>query len=151
MYSCHLFLISPGTLRILLFLPFIVPILTWNIPLISLFLKRSLVFPILLLSFLSLHCFFFFFFKKVFFSFLAISGTLHSVFPPLPCLLLFFFPQLFVKLPHTSLCLLAFLFLRDGLVTISCILLQTSIHSSLGTLSTRSNPLHLFIIPTVWS
>ena len=38
------------------FCPFFVPIFTWNIPLSSLiFLKRSLVFPTLLFSFISLH------------------------------------------------------------------------------------------------
>ena len=39
------------------FLSFIMPILPWNIPLISpVFLKRSLVFPILLFSSIYLHC-----------------------------------------------------------------------------------------------
>ena len=50
-YSCHLFLISSASLRSI---PFIEPIFAWNVPLMSLFfLKRSLVFPILLFS-----CFF---------------------------------------------------------------------------------------------
>ena len=49
-HSCHLFLISSAYFRSILSLSFIVPIFTWNIPLLSLiFLKRSLVFPILLL------------------------------------------------------------------------------------------------------
>ena len=44
-YSCHLFLISPVSVRSLPFLSFIVPILAWNVPLISLiFLTSSLVF-----------------------------------------------------------------------------------------------------------
>ena len=51
-YSCHLFLISFASVRSILFLPFIVPIFAWNVPLASLiFLKRSLVFPILLYFF----------------------------------------------------------------------------------------------------
>ena len=55
-YSCHLFLISSASIRSLPFLSFIVPIFVWNFPLISLiFLKRSLVFPILLFSSISLH------------------------------------------------------------------------------------------------
>ena len=55
-YSCHLFLISYASVRSIPFLSFIEPIFAWNIPLVSLiFLKRSLVFPILLLSSISLH------------------------------------------------------------------------------------------------
>ena len=55
-YYCHLFLISSTCVRSILFLSFIVPIFVWNIILVSLiFLKRSLVFPILLFSSISLH------------------------------------------------------------------------------------------------
>ena len=47
-YSCHLFLISSAYVRSIPFLSFIEPIFAWNVPLVSLiFLKRSLVFPIL--------------------------------------------------------------------------------------------------------
>ena len=47
--SCHIFLISYASVRSITFLSFIVPIFAWNVPLVSLiFLKRSLVFPILL-------------------------------------------------------------------------------------------------------
>ena len=50
-YSCHLFLISSASVRSIPFLSFIVPIFAWNIPLVYLiFLKRSLVFPTVLLS-----------------------------------------------------------------------------------------------------
>ena len=52
-YSCHPFLISSASLRSIPFLSFIVPIFVWNIPLISLiFMMRSLVFPILLFTFI---------------------------------------------------------------------------------------------------
>ena len=55
-YSCHLFLRSSVSVRSILFLSFNVPIFPWNVPLVSLiFLKRSLVFPILLFSSISLH------------------------------------------------------------------------------------------------
>ena len=55
-YSCHLFLIYSASVRSLTFLSFIEPIFTWNIPLVyRIFLKRSLVFPILLFSSISLH------------------------------------------------------------------------------------------------
>ena len=51
MYLCHLFLISSASVRSILFLSFIVPIFAWNVLLLSLiFLKRSLVFLILLFS-----------------------------------------------------------------------------------------------------
>ena len=55
-YCCHLFLISSAYVRSIPFLFFIEPIFAWNVPLVSLiFLKRSLVFPILLFSSISLH------------------------------------------------------------------------------------------------
>ena len=55
-YSYHLFLISSASVRSILFLSFIVSIFAWNVPLVSLiFLKSSLVFPILLFSSTSLH------------------------------------------------------------------------------------------------
>ena len=50
-YSCHPFLIASASVKSILFLSFIVPIFAWNVPLVSLiFLKRSLVFPILLFT-----------------------------------------------------------------------------------------------------
>ena len=56
MYSCHLFLISSASVRSIPFLFFIEPIFAWNVPLVSLiFLKRSLVFPTLFFSSISLH------------------------------------------------------------------------------------------------
>ena len=56
LYSCHLFLISSASVRFIPFLSFIEPIFAWNVPLVSLiFLKRSLVFPILLFFSISLH------------------------------------------------------------------------------------------------
>ena len=55
-YFYHLFLISSASVRPIPFLSFIQPIFAWNVPLVSLiFLKRSLVFPILLFSSISLH------------------------------------------------------------------------------------------------
>ena len=101
-YSCHLFLIFSASVRSISFLSFIVPIFAWNIPLVSLiFLKRSLVFPILLFSSVSLHwcwgrpsCLSWLFF-----------GTLHSngnIFPFLLCPLLLFFSQLFVRHPEAT-------------------------------------------------
>ena len=68
-YSRHFFLISSDSVRSLAFLSFIEPIFAWNVPLVSLiFLKRSLVFPILLFSSISLH----WLLKKAFLSLLAL-------------------------------------------------------------------------------
>ena len=56
-YSCHLFLIFFASVESMLFLSFIVPIVAWNVPLVSLiFLMRSIGFSILLFSSISLHC-----------------------------------------------------------------------------------------------
>ena len=68
-YSYHLFLISSASVRSRPFLSFIEPIFAWNVPLVSLiFLKKSLVFPILLFSSISLH----WLLRKAFLSLLAI-------------------------------------------------------------------------------
>ena len=68
-YSCHLFLISSASVRSIPFLSFIEPIFAWNVHLVSLiFLKRCLVFPILLFSSISLH----WSLKKAFLSLLAV-------------------------------------------------------------------------------
>ena len=97
MYSCHLFLIFSAYVRFLSSLSFTVPILTWNVPLISpIFLKTSRVFPILLFSSVSLYCSF----AKLSYIFFLLSGTLHSVryiFPFLPCFLLPFFSSAICK------------------------------------------------------
>ena len=87
MYSCHHFLISSTSVRPISFLSFIVLIFAWNVPLVSLiFLKRSLVFPILLpysfslnwswkKAFLSLIILWNFAFKWVYLSFSPLPFT----------------------------------------------------------------------------
>ena len=73
-----------------------------NVSLISpIFLKRFLVFPILLfpLFLCIVHL------RRLSYLSLLFSGTLHSVgfiFPFLPCLSLLFFSQLFVRPPQTT-------------------------------------------------
>ena len=85
-YFYHLSLISSASVRSIPFLSFIVPIFSWNVPLVSLiFLKRCLVFPILLLSSVSLH----WSLRKAFLSLLAIVWNsafkwVYLSFPPLP-------------------------------------------------------------------
>ena len=84
--------------------------------------------------------------------YLLFSATLHSVgniFGFLPWLSLFSFLNYLQSLLRKYLCLLHFFFIGMVSVTASCTVLQTSIHSFLGTLSTISNPLHLFIISTM--
>ena len=85
-YSCHLFLISSASVRSTALLSFIEPIFAWNVPLVSLiFLKRSLVFPILLFSSISLH----WSLRKAFLSLLAVLWNsafkwVYLSFSPLP-------------------------------------------------------------------
>ena len=113
-YSCHLFLVSSASLRSLQFLSFIEPIFAWNIPLVSLiFLKRSLVFPILLFSSISLR----WLLRKAFLSLLAILW--NSAFK---CLYLSFSSlPLASSLLYSAICKassdnhFSFLFLADGL------------------------------------
>ena len=101
-YFCYLFLISSASVRFIQFLSFIVPNFAWNVPLISLiFLKRSLVFPILLFSSISLH----WSLRKAFLSLLAILW--NSAFKIqmgifFLCVSLLFFSQLFLRPPQTT-------------------------------------------------
>ena len=100
-YSCHLFLIS-SYVRSISFLSFIEPIFAWNVPLVSLiFLKRSLVFFILMFSSISLH----WSLRKAFLVLLTIlwnSAFRWIYLSFFPCLSLLFFPQLFVRPPQTT-------------------------------------------------
>ena len=138
------------SVRSMLFLSFIVFIFAWNVPLVSLiFLKRSLVFPILLFSSISLH----WSLRKAFLSLLAILCNSefrwgYLSFTPLP----------FDSLLYSAICKLSsdnrfsflhFFFLWMVLITSSCTMLWTSVHSSSGTLSIRSNPLNPFVTSTV--
>ena len=118
-YSCHFFLVPSASVKSLPFQSFIVPILTWNGPLIvPVSLKRSLVFPTLLFSFISLHCSF-----KVFLTLLAILwisafSWVHLSLSPLPLLL--FFSQVFVRPPQTTLLHFFLLGLFWSLLPIQC-------------------------------
>ena len=95
MYSYH-FLISSASVRSIQFLSFIVPIFAWNIPLVSLiFLRRSLVFPILLFSSISLH----WSLRKAFLSLLVILW--NSAFR---CVYLSFSPLPFASFLFSAIC-----------------------------------------------
>ena len=98
-YYCHLLLILSASIRSVPFLSFIEPIVAWNIPLVSLiFLKRSLVFPILLFFSISLHCLL----RKAFLSLLALLWSDGYILPFLLCLSLLFFSQLYVRPPQIT-------------------------------------------------
>ena len=145
-YSCYLFLISSASVRFIPFLSFIEPIFAWHVPLVFLILlKRSLVFPILLFS--SLH----WSRRKVFLSLLSIlwNSAFRWVF-------LSFSPLLFTSLLFTAVCkassdshfaFLHFFFFGMLLIPASYTMSQISIHSSSGTLPTRSSPQIYFSLP----
>ena len=100
-YSCHQILVYSDSIRSIPFLSFIVSIFARNVPSVSLIFKRSLVFPILLSSSISLH----WSLLKAFVYLLAVFWTLHSdgcIFPFLLCLLLLVFSQLFQRPPQTT-------------------------------------------------
>ena len=136
MYSCHLFLISSASVRSIPFLSFVVPILTWNIALVSLtLLKRSLVFPILLFSYISLH----WPLRKAFLSLLAISWNstfkwVYLSFSPLS-LAYFLFSALCKASSNNHYAFLCLFFLGIFLITASYTMSRTSLHSSSSTLS----------------
>ena len=134
--SCHLFLISSASVRSVPFLPFIETIFAWNVPLVSLiFLKRSLVFPILLFSFISLH----WSLRRTFLSLLAILWNSAFKWEYLS-----FGHLLFTSLLSTAICkassdnhfaFLYFFFLETVLIPVSCTMSWTSVHNYSGTLS----------------
>ena len=149
-YSYYLFLISIASVRSILFLSFIVPIFAWSVPLVYLiFLTRSLVLHILLFSSVSLH----WSPRKAFLSLLAILWNsafrwIYLSFPPLLFTSLLFSVICKVSSDNHS-AFLHFFLLGIILITASCTVSRTSVHSSLGTLSIRSNPLNLFVTSTV--
>ena len=149
-YSCHIFFVSSASVSSIQFMLFILPIYAWNVPLVSLiFLQRSLAFPIPLFSSIYLH----WSLRKAFLSLLAILWNsafiyLYLSFSPLPLTCL-----LFATICKTSwgnhFSFLCFFFLEMVLINASYTMPWTSVHSSLGTLSIRSNPLNLSVTSTI--
>ena len=135
-YSCHLFLISSASVSSYHFCPLLCSSLHEMFPWhLLIFLKRSLVFPILLFSSISLH----WSLRKAFLSLLA--SLWDSAFK---WVYLSFSPLPFDSLLFSAICkassdnhfaFLHFFFLGMVLITASCTVSQTSIHSSSGTLS----------------
>ena len=134
-YSFYLFLIFFASVRCIPFLVFIVPIFAWNIPLVSLiFSKRSLVFShsVVFLCLCLEH-------RKAFLSLLAILWNsafiwLYLSFSSLPFSALLF-SAVCKASSDNHFAFLYFFFLWMVLITASCTMSQTSIHSSSGTLS----------------
>ena len=118
-HSCHIFLVSFASVRSVQFLFFIVPIFAWNVLLLSLiFLKRPLVFPVLLFSSISFH----WSLRKAYL-FLLFFETLHSdeyIFPFLLCFLLIFFSHIWKASSGNHFTFLYFFFLGMVLITASC-------------------------------
>ena len=121
-------------------------------PLVCLiFLKRSLVFPFLLFSSISLH----WSLRK---SFLFLHAILwnsafkwaYLSFSPLPFTSLLF-SAICKVYSDTHLAFLYFFSLGMVLIPASCTMSHTSIHNSSGTLSIRSNPLNLFVTSTKYN
>ena len=131
-YSCHLFLMSSDSLSH--FCPLLSPSLHEIFPWYLIFLKRSLVFHILLFSSMSLH----WSLREAFLSLLAILWNsafiwVYLSFSPLPFIYL-----LFTAISKASSDLFSFLyFFLLGMVLIPafCTMSQTSVPSSSGTLS----------------
>ena len=148
--SCHLFLICSVPFRSLPFRSFIVPIFAWNIPLISpIFLKRSLVFPILLFSSMFLcivnlrrlsdsSCYS-----------LELCIQLGVSFPFSLAFHFFLFSAICKASSDKQSAFFHFFFFGMVLVTTSCTMLQTYSHRFSDTLSTRSNLLNQCITSNV--
>ena len=140
---------ASASTRSIPFLSFIVPIFGWNSALMfPIFLKRSLVFPLLLFSSIIKQCWL----KKPFLSLLAIlwSSMFNWMHLSLSSLL-------FTSLHVSTICeassdncfaFLPFFFFGMVLFAISYTILRTSVHSFSGTLLIGSSPLHLFVSPT---
>ena len=124
----------------------------WNVPLVSLiFLKRSPVFPILLISSISLR----WSLREAFLSLLAILWSSAFKWEYLS-----FSPLLLASCRFTAICkassdshfaFLHFFSMGMVLISVSCTMSRTSIHSSSSSLSIRSSPFNLFLTSTVYS
>ena len=146
----HLFLISSASVRSIPFLSYIVPIFAWNVPVASLiFLKRSLVFPILLFSSISLH----WSLRKAFLSLLTILW--NSAFK---WIYFSFSSLLFTYLLFTAICkassdshfsFLHFFFLGMVFIPVSSTVSWISVHNSSGIVFIWSSLLNLFLTSTV--
>jgi len=129
---------------------FIVSIFAWNVALVSIiFLKRSLVFPILLFSSISFN----WSLRTAFLSLLAILWNSafkweYLSFSPLPLASLLF-SAICKASSDSHFAFSHFFFLGMVLIPVSYTMSQTSFHTSSGTPSIRSNPLNLFVTSSI--
>ena len=147
--TCHLFLISFASVRSIPFLSFIVPIFALKCSLgIFNFLKEisSVSHSIVLLYFFALIP------EESF-----LISPCYSLELCIQMGISFPFSFAFTSLLSSAICkalsdnhfaFLHFFFLGMVLISASCTMSQTSVHSSSGTLSIRSNPLNLFVTST---
>ena len=136
--SCHLFCVC----QVLGVYVLLCPTLHEMSPWVSLiFLKRSLVCPLLLFSSISHHCSL----KKAFVSLFAILDLCIQLCIPFPFSFAFCFPSFSAvcKAFSDSSLPSCISFLGDGFGHHLLYMLRTSSHGSSGTLSFRSNPLNL--------
>ena len=114
---CNFATSSFAFVRSIPFLSFIELIFAWNVPLISLiFLKRSLVFPILLFFSISLH----WLLRKAFLSLLAILWNSASKW-----VYLFFSPLLLASLLFTAICKASWRTYSNGkVVSLSSVIIE---------------------------
>jgi len=145
MHSLYLFFISSASTWYPPFLSFIVLIFRQNAHfMFPIFLKGSLIFPLLLFSSIIKHCSL----KKIFLSLLTIlwNSAFNWVYLSLS-------PLLFTSL-HSAIhkaysdnhfVFLLFFFFGMVLFSASCTILWTSVHNSSGTLLSRSGPLNLSV------
>ena len=146
-HSCHLFLISYASVKSIPFLPFIGPIFAWNVPLVSIiFLKRSLVFPIVLFSSISCTAHW----GKLSYLSLLFSGTLHSNVYIIPFLFAFHFSsQLFLRPPQTTILPFCTSFSWRWSCSLSPVYCHAPPSIVYQALYIRFSPLNLFLTSTI--
>ena len=135
-YSCYLFLTSSVSVRSMPFLSFIVPIVAWNVPLVSpIFLKRSLS-----LSHSTVVLYFFALITEEGFlispcSSLELYIQMGISFLFSLCLASLLFSAIWKASSDNNFAFLHFFFLVMVLITSSCTMSRISVHSSWGNLS----------------
>ena len=147
MNSCHLFLILSAFVRYTMFLSFILPIFSWNVPVVyPIFLKRTLVFPILFFFSISLHCSL----RKAFLSLLAIIWNSAFKWEYLSFSSFAFSFSLFSVIYKASsdshFAILCFFYLVMVLINASCTLLCISVHRFSGWLSDQIPWIYLSLL-----
>ena len=141
-YSCHLFLISPTSVRSIPCLSFIESIFAWNVTLVSLiFLRsRSLSHSIVFLYFFALITEEGFLISLLVTLWNSAFKWVYLSFSPL-LLASFLFSAICKPSSSSRFAFLHLFFLGMVLLPVSCAMSRTSVHSSSGTLSIGFSPL----------